>query len=65
MNETEFVKAEWWPPCSIAKIERSCEIVATFRTSTGWKTDEKILHGQLPGMSVIAERLRNDLDDID
>ena len=53
------------PLCSIAKIERSGEIFATFRTSTGWKIDEKILQGLLSGMSVAAEGLRNDFDDMD
>ena len=65
MNVTEYVKAEWEPSCSIAKIERTGEIFATFRTSTGLKIDEKILQGLMPGMSVAAERLRNDRDDTD
>ena len=65
MNETEYAKAAWCPPCSIAKIERSGEIFATLRTSTGWKIDEQILQGLMPGMSVTAEGLRNDLEDMD
>ena len=65
MKVTEFVKADWGSPFSIAKIARSGEIFATFRASTGWKIDEKILQGLMPGMSVTAEGLRNDLNDKD
>ena len=36
---TEYVKAEWNPPCSMAKVESTSEVLATFRTSTGWKID--------------------------
>ena len=32
------------------KSERTGEIHATFRTSIGWKIDEKILSGLMPGM---------------
>ena len=49
MNVTEYIKAVWGPPCSLARIG---EIFATFRTSTGWKIDEKILQGLIPGISV-------------
>ena len=64
-NVTEYITAEWCPPCSIAKIEKSGEIFATFRTSTGWKIDEKILQGLIPRISVTGEGLKNDLDDMD
>ena len=49
----------------MSQMESTGEILATFRTSTRWKIDEKILQGLLPGMSVTAEELRNDLDDMD
>ena len=65
MNVTEYVKVQWGPPCSTAKIESTGDVFATFRTSTGWKIDEKILQGLVPGISVSAERLKNDLEDID
>ena len=55
MNVTEYVKPEWSPPCSIANIERTGEICATFRPSTGWKIDEEIPKGLMPGMSATAE----------
>ena len=61
MNVTEYIKAERDPPCSIAKIERTGEIFATFRTSTGLKIDEKILQGLITGTSVTAEGFENDL----
>ena len=65
MNVTEYVKAECGPPCSKAKIGSTGEILAIFRTSIGWKIDEKILQGLMLGLSVIAEGIRNDLDDMD
>ena len=37
MNLNEYIKVEWGPPCSTAKIERNVDTVATYRTSTGWK----------------------------
>ena len=49
----------------LQKKKRSGENLATFRTLTGWKIDEKILQGLLSGMSVIADGRRNDLDDMD
>ena len=39
--------------------------MATFRTSTGWKTDESALQALIPGISVSAEMLKNDLEDMD
>ena len=61
MKVTEYIKAEWRPPCSMAKSGNTGEIVATFRTSIGWKIDEKILQVLMPGMSVVtAEGLKND-----
>ena len=53
------------PPCSIAKFESSGDIVATFRTSTGWKIDEEVLQALVPRISVSAEGLKNDLEDMD
>ena len=47
------------------KIESIGEIFATFRTSTEWKIDEKILQELMPGMSVTAEGLMNHFDDVD
>ena len=38
---TEYIKEEWRPPCSTAKVESDGDILATFRTSTGWKIDDK------------------------
>ena len=43
MSVTEYIKVEWSPPCSIAKVGSRGDIVATFRTSTVWKIDEKVL----------------------
>ena len=40
MNVNEYIKVEWRPPCSTAKMDSNGGIVATFRTSTGWKIDE-------------------------
>ena len=37
MNVNEYINVEWRPPCSTAKIESNGDIVATFRTSAGWK----------------------------
>ena len=34
----------------------SGDIVAKFRTSTGWKIDEKVLQTLVPGLSVSAEK---------
>ena len=65
MNVTEYIKADWGPPCSGSKNERTGEIFATFRTSTRWKSHEKILQGLIPGRSATAEGLKNDLDDLD
>ena len=64
INVTEYVKVEWVSPCSTAKIERTGDVITTLRTSTGWKIGEKILQGLVPGMSVSAERLKNDLEDM-
>ena len=61
MNVTEYIKAERVPPCSIASIESTGEIFATFRTSAGWKIEEKILQGPIPGTRVTAEDQKNDL----
>ena len=41
MSVTEYIKVEWGPPCSIVKVGNNGDIVATFRTSTGWMIDEK------------------------
>ena len=49
----------------MAKKESTGEILATFRTSTVWNVDEKILLVLMPGMSVTAEGLVNDLDDME
>ena len=65
MSVTEYIKEERRPPCAIAKIGSSGDIVATFRTSTGWKIDEKVLQALVPGISVSAEMLKNDLEDTD
>ena len=65
MNVTEYIKVDWGPPCSTAMVESSGGIVTTFRTSTGWKIDEKILQGLVPGISVSAEGLNSDLEDMD
>ena len=65
MSVTEYIKVEWSPLCSIAKVGSSGDIVATFRTSTGWKIDEKIFQALVPGITVSAEMLKNDLDDMD
>ena len=65
MSVTEYIKVEWGPPCSIAKVGSSVDIVATFRTLTGWKIDEKVLQALVPGLSVSAEVLKNDLEDMD
>ena len=32
MSVTEYIKVEWGPPCSIAKVGNNGDIVATFRT---------------------------------
>ena len=39
--------------------------VAMFRTSTAWKIDWKVLQGLIPGISVSAEELKNDFEDMD
>ena len=41
------------------------DMVATFRISTGWKIDEKVLQGLVSGISVSAEGLKDDLEDMD
>ena len=63
MGVREQIKAEWRPPCSIAKIQSSAEVVAKFRTSTGWKIDGKVLQSLIPGKT--AEGLENDLEEMD
>ena len=65
MNVTEFFKVERRPLCSTAKKESTGDMVATFRTSRGWKIDERILQRLIPGIPVSAEGLKNDLEDMD
>ena len=65
MNVTEYIKVERGPPCSIAQVESSGDIVATFRTSTVWKIDEKVLQGLVSGISVSAEGLKHEKEDMD
>ena len=65
MSVAEYIKVEWGPPCSIAKVGNNGDIVVTFRTSTGWKIDEKVLQTLVPGISVSAEIPKNDLEDMD
>ena len=50
---------------SIAKVQSNGNVVAMFGTSTGWKIDERVLQGPTPGISVSAEGLKNDLEDMD
>ena len=50
MSVAEYIKVEWGPPCSIAKVGNNGDIVVTFRTSTGWKIDEKVLQTLVPGI---------------
>ena len=45
MGVDEQIKAEWEPHCSIAKVPSDGDILAMFRTSTGWKIEEKVLGG--------------------
>ena len=45
MSLTEYIKVEWGPLCSTAKVGNNGDMVATFRTSTEWKIDEKVLEG--------------------
>ena len=47
-----YIKVEWRPPWSTAKVESSGDMVATFRTSTGLKIDEKVLQTLVPRIPV-------------
>ena len=64
MGVREQIMAEWGPPSSIAKIQRDGSILATFRTSTGWKIDEKALNRLAPEEAMSEEGSQNDLEDM-
>ena len=57
------VKEDWGPSCSI--VQSSEEVDAMFRTSTGSKTEEKVLQNLIPGTPVSAEGLKNDFGEMD
>ena len=59
LKKMEYIKMEWRPPC------RFREVVATFRTSTGWKIEENVVQKAIQGILVSAEGLKNDLDELD
>ena len=54
MGVNEQIKAEWGPPCSIAKNQSDGDILALFRTSTGWRIEEKVLQRRILGIEVSA-----------
>ena len=65
MEVREQIKVEWEPPSSIAKIQGDGSILATFRTSTRWEIDEKVLKRLVPEGTISAEGLKNDLEEMD
>ena len=65
MGVTEQIKAEWRPPCSIAKNQSDGDILALFRTSTVWQIEVKVLKRRIPGIEVSAGGLKNDLEEMD
>ena len=65
MGGHEYIKMEWGPLCSVARVQGTVEVVATFRTSTVWKIDAKVLQKVIPGIAVSVEELKNELEDLD
>ena len=55
MEVHEQIKVEWEPPSAISNIQSDASILATFRTSTGWKVNEKVLKRWMPKDAISAE----------
>ena len=53
------------PPSSITKVQSDGSILATFRTSTGWMIDEKVLKRLVLEEATSAEGPKNDLEEMD
>ena len=65
MGVHEQIKADWVPPCSIAKVQSNGDVVAMLRTSMVWKIDEKVIQRLISGLAVSAGGLKNDLEEMD
>ena len=48
-----YIKVEWGPLCSVARVQSTVEVVATFRTSTVWKIEKSSSESD-PGNSGIS-----------
>ena len=49
----------------LQKNQSDGDILATFRTSTVWQIEVKVLKRLMPGEAVSAEGLKNDLEEMD
>ena len=65
MGVHEQIKVECEPPSANSNIQSDASILATFRTSTGWKVNEMVLKRWMPKDAISAEGLKNDLEETD